>query len=195
MAWKCRCACGNECLVRANKLRSGHTKSCGCLQKEMSSIKNLKHGQSSYPNGGRQTKEYNTWSMMVKRCHNPCSADYPEYGGRGIFVCDDWRSNFEAFFADMGPAPSASHSIDRINNDAGYSKENCRWATAREQRRNQRGVPTLEYAGKKLSPMEWSEITGICHKRIHARIHILGWSVDRALSTPTPSSAARSVAS
>lgn len=149
----------------------------------MSSVKNLKHGQSSHPNGGNATKEYNTWGLMLKRCNNPNSADYPIYGGRGIAVCDRWSESFEAFFLDMGAAPTSAHSIDRIDPNRGYQPDNCRWSSAKEQRRNQRDIPIIEHDGKALSPMEWAELTGIPNKRIYARIH-RGWSVERTLTTP-----------
>jgi hypothetical protein len=154
------------------------------LQRDRSSSANIQHGQTSYPNGGRCTKEYNTWALMLRRCKNQSCADYPDYGGRGIFVCERWLS-FENFFADMGIAPSKNHSIDRRNNDGPYSPENCAWSTPKEQRRNQRGAVLIEFRGKSLTPIEWSEITGISNKRIYHRIKRLGWSVEMALTTPT----------
>jgi hypothetical protein len=80
---------------------------------------------------------YRTWVGMLQRCTNPRHISYPRYGGRGISVCDEWRS-FERFLADMGEKPSPAHSIDRINNFVGYSKNNCRWATSKEQAQNKR---------------------------------------------------------
>lgn len=181
--WHCLCGCGNRVVVDAKKLPNGHTQSCGCLQREKAHSANIKHGQSSYPNGGRCTKEYNTWFLMLRRCNKVGSRLYEDYGGRGIRVCERWHT-FAFFYADMGRAPSPSHSLDRIDNDGHYSPENCKWATAKEQRRNQRRIVLIEHAGRKLTPMEWSEITGISNKRIHARIKILGWTVEKALTTP-----------
>lgn len=191
VAWDCLCECGNSTTVSANKLQNGHTKSCGCFQKQRASEANKKHGHSSYPNGGKATKEYNTWFLMTRRCSDKAiGPERKDYFLRGIRVCDRWK-NFENFLADMGYAPSPKHSIDRIDNNGHYAKENCRWANPTEQRRNQSRVTLLEFNGKTLTPMEWSKITGICNKRIHARIKIHGWSVERALTTPTSNKVSR----
>lgn len=183
VAWNCQCQCGTLVTVQASKLRYGHTQSCGCLQRERSSSCNLKHGHSNYPNGGRGSKEYNTWGLMLRRCRKETCADFPLYGGRGINVCDRWDS-FENFLADMGPAPTPNHSIDRLDVNADYSPENCRWATAKEQGRNKRTNVFLELDGKRLTLAGWAEETGLPLKRIHARLK-RGWSVERTLLTPT----------
>ena len=94
----------------------------------------LKHGQATR---SRKTSEYGTWQAMIRRCESPKATDYEHYGGRGIAVCERWRS-FENFFADMGPKPSPKHSIDRDDNNADYEPRNCRWSTAKEQARNRR---------------------------------------------------------
>jgi len=91
------------------------------------------HGQSNPP-----TPEYTVWSQMLARCTNPNTREWKYWGGRGITVCDRWRHSFVHFFADMGRKPSAQHSLDRVNNDLGYSAENCRWATPKEQVKNRR---------------------------------------------------------
>lgn len=182
--WLCKCSCGRSCVIASSKLINGHTQSCGCLHVERSSSANMKHGQSSYPNSGNSTKEYNTWAMMKRRCTNKTSADYMIYGGRGIKVCDRWLT-FELFFMDMGAAPSAHHSIDRIDGNGPYSPENCRWADTKTQGRNRSITEFLEYNGERLPIGAWSEKTGIPYKRIHARLS-RGWTIAKALTTPMP---------
>ena len=132
-AWNCRCECGSMSVVVTSKLKNGSTKSCGCLSAERlaSGDANRKHSMSS-------TDEYWVWSDMIRRCENKNRSDYHRYGGRGISVCEKWRNSVTEFVADMEPRPSPKHSIDRIDNDGNYEPGNCRWATPKEQRANQR---------------------------------------------------------
>lgn len=125
-AWMCRCECGNERAVVGNNLVRGITVSCGCHRKEVL----IKHGYT-----GRS--EYSSWQGMKDRCLNPNSASYPDYGGRGIMVCERWLS-FENFLEDMGPKPSKKYSIERIDVNGDYEPGNCKWATQTEQNHNLR---------------------------------------------------------
>ncbi len=179
--WTCQCDCGGVVEVASGKLSSGHTQSCGCLHREALLAANTKHGQSVRSNGEKVTKEYNTWGLMMKRCSNKTSVDYPDYGGRGIFVCERWHT-FENFFSDMGKAPTLKHSIDRRNNDGPYAPENCYWATQKEQARNKRNNSYLTAFGLTKSIVEWSEYTGIDVKLIHNRKRKPNWSAERVLT-------------
>lgn len=130
--------------------------------------------------GKRWTRSYSIWCGMITRCHNPNSKSYPGYGGRGIFVCDRWRK-FENFYADMGDPP-ADMSLDRINGNLGYSPDNCRWATAKEQRANSRTVRLLTFNGETFNVSEWAERLGINPSSLTERLD-RGWPLEIALTT------------
>ncbi len=161
---KCRCNCGTEKIVDAEEIKYNGTKSCGCLDRESLLSRLTKHGQSA----GKGTKEYNTWLRMIKRCDpNRETNDADRYVDRGITVCERWLESFDAFFEDMGPAPSQKYSIDRINNDGNYKPDNCRWATAKEQAENRRSNIKVEYRGNIMCLSQLGELTGVSCKRIH----------------------------
>lgn len=174
--WRCRCDCGSVVEVKQSHLRDGRTRSCGCFQKEGASARRKKHGQT-------RTKDYWVWSNMKGRCLNPNDPAFKDYGGRGITICDRWAASFEAFIEDMGPRPSKFHTIDRIDNNGGYCKENCRWATKRQQAVNRRNTIWVAVDGQKMCAQDAARKIGIPGSIFRARLR-KGWPLDRALSEP-----------
>jgi hypothetical protein len=141
----------------------------------------MKHGYATRKN---RKPEYTVWAAMIRRCENPRSTSYPYYGARGITVCEEWRHSFVRFLADMGERPSDKHSLERIDNDQGYSPENCRWTTHRSQCWNRRSSRLITCDGETRCLAEWAEITGIHPNTIERRISVTGWSPERAIHTP-----------
>ena len=173
--WECLCdpecgGCGTIHRAATGALRAGHTTSCGCAKRDtarqLGSTRSVTHGATRQ---GAAVPEYVPWCAMKQRCADPNRSNFKFYGGRGITVCERWRSSFENFLADMGPRPSPKHSIDRIDNDGNYEPSNCRWATQREQCRNTRGAPLIEAFGERLTAAEWSDRTGIAASTIISR--------------------------
>lgn len=162
--WRCSCACGAERLVPTGALRSGNTKSCGCMRES----RFLSHGLS-------KTRTYRIWRAMLNRCRQ---AQYEKYYG-SLTVCERW-SAFENFLSDMGEAPEGL-SIDRKDNNKGYAPDNCRWATQTQQVRNTRRRVEYEWNGERHSLIEWAEAKGIPFERLRGRIRY-GWSIDDALT-------------
>lgn len=173
--WVCRCDCGTVKIVRGSHLRTGTIQSCGCKAAEQSSRRLRTHGQ-------KKTPEYRTWSAIKRRCHNANQPNYHAYGGRGVYVCERWRDSFEAFFADMGPKPAPSYTIERNDNWKGYELGNCRWATRKEQAYNKR-VSRLRPIGGCRSVAEAADRYGLQNGTLYSRLH-RGWSEERALTTP-----------
>lgn len=171
--WYCRCDCGKDACVAGNALTTGNTKSCGCLRV----VGIVKHG---YASGGGKHRLYMVWLTMRERCRNPHNESFPDYGGRGIYVCDRWQK-FEAFLEDMGSTWKRGLKIERTDNNGPYCKENCYWATDLEQANNKRNNRYLSFAGERLTVAQWSRRTGLKSGLIQDRIS-RGWESDRVLS-------------
>ena len=175
--WVCQCDCGNSHSATSTSLRFGYTKSCGCLKKEVTIERSTKHGMS-------HSAEYDVWSGMRNRCQNPNNESFFLYGQRGITVCDRW-SSFENFYADMGPRPTPRHSIDRLNNELGYSPENCEWGIPKSQANNRRSNRFYEYQGKRMTLSQMLEVSGSDIKAGTARARLAkGWSAEDAIGLP-----------
>jgi hypothetical protein len=178
----CRCTCSKTLTVLASGLRTGNTRSCGCLRREMVAAKNYKHGARK-----RKAKdnppEYVLWKRMRQRCNDSGNHEWDRYGGRGITVDPRW-DDFTVFLADVGPRPTPNHSIDRIDNEKGYSKDNVRWATASQQARNKRNSRRVVFNGQSIGLADLAEAHGIPYGRLYTRLW-KGWSVEKAVSTPT----------
>lgn len=173
--WPVRCVCGIETLMRTDWLSTGRVKSCGCKKPEMLRASQLKHGMCKTP-------EYQVWSSLKGRCNDPTDSQYPNYGGRGIKVCEAWMHSFEAFFASLGSRPSPDHSIDREDNDGDYEPSNCRWATPTEQVRNRRVSLFVEYRGERKLFIELCEERGVDYTLAYQRVFRYGVDLERALS-------------
>ena len=153
--------------------------SCGCLQREKARATRRTHGEGS---AIHRVDEYVAWQKMRARCLNPRRPDYPDYGGRGIRICDRWE-RYECFLADLGRKPSKSHSLDRIDVNGHYEPGNVKWSTPTEQARNKRNTIMCTYHGETKPLVEWSEIIGITHSALYRRI-AKGLAVDDAFSRP-----------
>lgn len=175
--WLCRCVCGQSVAVETSALRSGKTQSCGCLQRERASLISKTHGMSSSPT-------WRSWRSMLARCTDVNHIRFEDWGGRGIDVDPRWMS-FESFLSDMGTRPSNNHTIERRENDKGYWPWNCRWATHKEQANNTRRSVFLEFNGECKTLTQWCEQLDLNYWAVRSRLVRFGWSVDRALTTPT----------
>lgn len=167
----CLCDCGNACVRRDSRLNSSETISCGCMVGKAKT-----HGMS-------YASEYRIWLGIKSRCRDEKSKDYQNYGKRGILMCDSWFDNFMSFYNDVGPRPSMSHSIGRIDNNGNYEKSNVEWQIAKVQCRNRNSNKFITYNDKTLTIAEWSEITGINYETLCGRLS-RGYSVERALTDP-----------
>jgi hypothetical protein len=179
--WKCKCnACGKFARVSAGDLRSGHTTSCGCTKASRIANARTTHGDS--PRTKPRAPEYYIWHQLRQRCTNPQNSSYKYYGQRGIEVHPRWLK-YENFLADMGRRPSPLHSIERRNNNGGYSPTNCKWGTKSEQVANKRNNRKLTLGDDTFTLSEWARISGLKRTTLSRRLDA-GWDVHLALTEP-----------
>lgn len=164
--YKCQCECGNETIVYQGKLTSGQTKSCGCLT--------LKHGMYN-------TRLYNIWRGMIKRCYLITSKDYKRYGARGIKIYESWRKDFINFYNwAISNGYADNLSIDRIDSNESYIPSNCRWVNASKQANNRSSNQLITYNGETHNITEWAKKLNIKRHVIYQRLKA-NWSIEKAL--------------
>lgn len=156
--WACVCTCGRHAVIRGMSLKNGATQSCGCIARKKTKERSVTHGMYGTP-------EWHAWAAMRARCAKNSCKSFKDYGARGITVCERWDVSFESFYEDMGPRPSTDHQLDRIDNNSGYSPDNCRWATRCENMRNRR--VTVRYGG--LTLREIADKTGENYNTLKTR--------------------------
>ena len=161
--------------MTGKRLRSGESRSCGCLAAEQTAARNRTHGQTG-------TRLYKIWQGMMTRCTNPADRNFQKYGARGIAVCDRWKS-FETFAEDMAHGYADHLTLDRIDARGNYEPGNCRWATQTEQQRNRTNNRLVTYQGAAKSLAEWCDQLGLPYRAVMQRLH-RGWSPERAFTTP-----------
>lgn len=170
--WKCRCACGTIKIIRAASLTAGMNKSCGC-----------RRGTHGMATGSRKHPMYLAWQNMRTRCGNPNRPQWKDYGGRGISVCPEWGT-FSAFASDMGDSWSPGLTLDRKDNDADYSKENCKWSTKAEQQRNKVGTTWIQTpAGRMCIEEAARKYASVSAATVRYRLSA-GWPEKLALLRP-----------
>ena len=181
--WLCKCDCGKEVVVSSANLKSGHTKSCGCYALKEKS-KRMKEKNPTYKHGLSNSRLFEIWRAMKKRCYLKTHVHYKNYGARGIRVCEEWKNDFMNFYNwAMANGYRDDLTIDRINPDGNYEPNNCRWATYKEQNNNKKNNRYIEYNGEKHTASEWAEIKKINYDTFFSRLYS-GWSIKDLIETP-----------
>lgn len=176
---RCICKCGSTKDVLLIDLINGRIKSCGCFSKDSARERAY---QRNTTHNMYHTPEYDVWMSMKKRCNNKRHKSYNDYGGRGIKICEEWNRSFLSFLKDMGQRPSKEYSIYRINNDDGYYKENCRWATKKEQCQNQRTNINITYKGETKCLSEWARSRHMSYQKLWHRLRVAKYELEKAFN-------------
>ena len=195
ITWLCQCDCGNTTIAVGSDIKSGHTRSCGCLQRdrlieynksdskrsrtsELNKVRKRTHGM-------RYTRIYKEWRSMIDRCENKSWKHYHNYGGRGISVCKEWRDSFNTFYEwAISNGYNDSLTLDRVNVNGNYEPSNCRWATNKEQANNKRNSRYLTFNGKTQTLQQWADELEVDSRTLRSRIDKYGWTAEKALATP-----------
>lgn len=174
--WLFKCDCGAEKVAPIERVKIGHTRSCGCLRREVTAKRSITHG---HRRGRKTSREWKSWQHAKARCHDPGDPKFGNYGGRGISMCASWRGSFEVFYADMGPCPPQM-TLDRIDVNGGYEPQNCRWANAATQARNRTDNVWVD---TEIGPMilkDFAAFRGVSYKGLHYRIRRKGMTPHEA---------------
>lgn len=174
--WKFQCDCGGVCVKSAIQFYQGHIKSCGCSTARLISEAQTTHGMSHHP-------AFAVWRSMIDRCKLPTHQAWRNYGGRGITVCTRWQESFENFWEDMGPEYQRGLTLDRANNAEGYSKQNCRWVTHKEQARNTRANHLIPTPQGEMPVWQAEEVSGIGKTTLLYRVSA-GWPAEQMFQPP-----------
>lgn len=176
--WKCKCDCGNEIVTAGYRLKDRTCKSCGCYRVEFSRQKATIHGMAF-------TRLHKEWDEMKYRCSSQKRKGAHRYFGRGIKVCDEWINSFENFKEwALANGYDDSLTLDRIDNNKGYSPDNCRWADRIVQQRNKENNVVIEYEGVKKTLAEWAEDLGMNYGTLHSRLKRWNWDIEKAFKKP-----------
>lgn len=174
--WLFKCACGVEKSIDLDAVRRGAISSCGCLKKEATAARSITHGHSI---GRKESRELKSYNHAKSRCYNQNDQKYPQYGARGIKMCERWLNDAAAFIADMGECPPR-HTIDRIDPNGDYEPTNCRWATTHQQARTRTDNVIVTSDGVQMILKDYADIVGVNYKSLHAKIKYRGKTLEQA---------------
>lgn len=178
MYWLCKCECGVIKEIGAQALVRGSTVSCGCYKIERPTL-DIKHGHNR--RNGKKSPTYISWTKMNDRCNSQNASEYKWYGGRGVSICDRWKS-FNNFLQDMGERPKGT-SLDRIDVNGNYEPSNCKWSNIKEQANNTQRNIFITHNGQTKTVAVWADCLGLKYDTLFARLYKYGWPIEVALAS------------